>query len=99
LRLTENLPNVYFCFDTPSLLMPSVRSFINHPAGQTRFMWGSNGLPWKEALAEVERLQSPSTRALLRDNAVELFGLDRLPQRKAMTFLESELPNPRIAAE
>ena len=99
LRLAENQPNVYFCFDTPSLLTPAVRSFINNPSGQSRCMWGSNGLPWKEALSEAARLESPTTQALLRDNAVELFGLDRRPQRKATPFLESEEPSARIAAE
>jgi predicted TIM-barrel fold metal-dependent hydrolase len=99
LRLIENLANMYFCFDTPSLLAPEVRKFVNHPAGQTRCMWGSNGLPWKEALSEVARLGNPNTRALLRHNAVRLFGIDHLRPRKAKRFVESERPLTRIVAE
>jgi hypothetical protein len=57
LRLVENLPNIYFCFDTAQLITPDVRSFVNSVSGQARCMWGSNGLPWKEALAEVARIE------------------------------------------
>jgi len=99
LRLVDDLANVNFCFDTPALLAPAVRGVVNSPAGRTRCMWGSNGLPWKEVLTEVVRLDSPHTRALLRDNAVQLFGLDHLPARKPMPFVESEEPPARIVAE
>ena len=99
LGLAENLPNIHFCFDTPSLLTPAVRGFLNNPVGQTRCMWGSNGLPWKEALAEVARLQARNTSALLRDNATQLFGLDHLPLRQPEPFVESEEPPTRIVAE
>lgn len=97
--LVENLPNIYFCFDTAALLAPNVRAFVNSESGQTRCMWGSNGLPWKEALAEVARIEISNPLRLLRDNAVQLFGLNRLPKRQATPFIESEPTPARIVAE
>ncbi len=99
LRLAEGTANIYLCFDTPSLLTPAVRAVVNNASAQSRCMWGSNGLPWKEALSEMARLQNPSTSALLRDNAVQLFRLDHLPKRKPTAFIESEEPPARIVAE
>ena len=99
IHLVENLPNVYFCFDTAGLLTPAVRAFVNSHAGQSRCMWGSNGLPWKEALAELARLEIANPAALLRENAVRTFGLDNLQKREAMPFVESEPTPARIVAE
>lgn len=99
LHLVDNLPNIYFCFDTAGLLIPVVRKFVNSTVGQARCMWGSNGLPWKEALAEAARIEIPNLSRLLRENAVQLFGLDRLARREAMPFVESEPTPTRIVAE
>jgi predicted TIM-barrel fold metal-dependent hydrolase len=45
--------------------------------GQDRCLWGTNGLPWKESLDQVEGLglKEETQRKLLRENAVQLFGL------------------------
>jgi predicted TIM-barrel fold metal-dependent hydrolase len=45
--------------------------------GQDRCLWGTNGLPWKESLDQWEEmgLKEQTKSKLLRDNAVELFGL------------------------
>jgi hypothetical protein len=99
LRLADNGANIYFCFDSPALRTPAARAVVNNPAGQARCMWGSSGMPWKEALSAIDRLHIPGTSALLRDNAAELFGLDRLPSRKAIPFVESEEAPMRIGAE
>jgi predicted TIM-barrel fold metal-dependent hydrolase len=99
LHLVENLPNIYFCFDTAALLKPVVRNFVNSPSGQSRCTWGSNGLPWQEALAEVARIEISNTPRLLRDNAIDLFGLNRLRKREATPFVESEPTPARIVAE
>jgi predicted TIM-barrel fold metal-dependent hydrolase len=98
-RMGDNFANLYFCFDTAALLTPSARKFVNSPAGQSRCMWGSNGLPWKEALAEVARIEISNAPRLLRHNAVQLFGLDHLPIREAVPFVESEQASTRIVAE
>jgi uncharacterized protein len=99
LHLVENLPNIYFCFDAAGLFAPAVRKFVNSTAAQTRCMWGSNGLPWKEALAEAARTGISNLSRLLHDNAVQLFGLDRLAKREATRFVESEPTPARIVAE
>jgi predicted TIM-barrel fold metal-dependent hydrolase len=99
LRISENFPNVYFCFDTAAMLTPSARAFANSPVGHARCLWGSNGLPWKEALADIDHLELPYTSALLRDNAAQLFRLRHLPRRKAKPFVETESAPIRIVAE
>ena len=45
--------------------------------GQDRSLWGTNGLQWKESLNQVEALglREDAKRKLLRENAVQLFGL------------------------
>jgi predicted TIM-barrel fold metal-dependent hydrolase len=98
-RLADNFANVHFCFDVPALHIQSIRSFVNSSAGQSRCMWGSNGLPWKEALADVARLTFANSTQLFRENALQLFGLDRLTLRPAMAFIESEDAPTRITAE
>jgi len=95
-RLADNFANVHFCFDGPALHIQSIRSFVNSSAGQSRSMWGSNGLPWKEALADVGRLTFANSNQLFRENALRLFGLNRLPLRPAMAFIESENAHMRI---
>jgi predicted TIM-barrel fold metal-dependent hydrolase len=54
-----------------------VIQFIGSRMGQDRCLWGTNGLPWKESLDQVEQLglKPEAKRKLLRDNAVALFRL------------------------
>ena len=71
--------NVYFGIDAwmPKYLQPEIIHYINSRMGQDRCLWGTNGLPWKESLDQVEALglKEATKRKLLRDNAIELFGL------------------------
>ena len=71
--------NVYFGIDAwmPKYLKPEIIHYINSRMGQDRCLWGTNGLPWKESLDQVEALglKEATKRKLLRDNAIELFGL------------------------
>ena len=71
--------NVYFGIDAwmPKYLKPEVIHFIGSRMGQDRCLWGTNGLPWKESLKQVNELglREEARRKLLRDNAVELFRL------------------------
>jgi predicted TIM-barrel fold metal-dependent hydrolase len=45
--------------------------------GMDRCLWGTNGLPWKESLDQLEQvgLKEEAKRKVLRENAVRLFGL------------------------
>jgi predicted TIM-barrel fold metal-dependent hydrolase len=45
--------------------------------GQDRAVWGTNGLPWKESLDQVDGLglRPEARQKLIRDNARELFRL------------------------
>ena len=69
--------NVYFGIDAwmPKYLKQEIIQFINSRMGQDRCLWGTNGLPWKESLDQVEGLglREEAKRKLLRDNAVTLF--------------------------
>jgi predicted TIM-barrel fold metal-dependent hydrolase len=71
--------NVYFGVDAwmPKYLKPEIVQFINSRMGQDRSLWGTNGLPWKESLLQVDALglREEAKRKLLRDNAVQLFKL------------------------
>jgi predicted TIM-barrel fold metal-dependent hydrolase len=71
--------NVYLGVDAwmPKYLKPEVVQFVNSRLGQDRALWGTNGLPWKENLAQVDELglRPEAKRKLLRDNAVRLFKL------------------------
>jgi len=86
LRLTDQLPNLHFSFDTASLLFPEVRDFIQHEIGQRRSMWGSNGVPWKSALAELLRVGLPGRDAVLKHNASRIFGLNAQAKRKVHPY-------------
>ena len=72
--------NVYFGVDAwmPKYLKPEIVQFINSRLGQDRCLWGTNGLPWKESLEQIEQLglREEAKRKLLRENAVELFKLE-----------------------
>jgi uncharacterized protein len=71
--------NVYFGIDAwmPKYLKPEIIQFINSRMGQDRCLWGTNGLPWKESLDQVEglKLREDAKRKLIRDNAAELFKI------------------------
>ncbi len=71
--------NVWLGIDAwmPKYLKPEVIQFIGSRMGQDRCLWGTNGLPWKESLDQLEQLglKSEAKRKLLRDNAVALFKL------------------------
>ncbi len=71
--------NVYFGVDAwmPKYLKPDIIHFINSRMGQDRCLCGTNGLPWKESLKQMEGigLRAEAKRKLVRDNAVELFKL------------------------
>lgn len=71
--------NIYFGVDAwaPKYLKPEILQFINSRLGQDRCLWGTNGLPWKENLEQIEQLglREEAKRKLLRDNAVALFKL------------------------
>ncbi len=71
--------NIWFGIDAwmPKYLGPAVLQFIGSRMGQDRCLWGTNGLPWKESLDQVEQLglKPEAKRKLLRDNALQLFRL------------------------
>jgi hypothetical protein len=71
--------NVYLGVDAwmPKYLKPEIVQFVNSRMGQDRALWGTNGLPWKENLAQVDELglRPEAKRKLLRENAVQLFKL------------------------
>ena len=72
--------NVYFGVDAwmPKYLRPEIIQFINSRLGMDRCLWGTNGLPWKESLEQIEQLglKEEAKRKLLRENAIELFKLE-----------------------
>jgi predicted TIM-barrel fold metal-dependent hydrolase len=75
--------NVWFGVDAwlPKYLSPQIIQFVNSRLGRDRCLWGTNGLPWKESLRQIDELglKEEVKRKLLRDNAVELFQLAPKP--------------------
>ena len=71
--------NVYLGVDAwmPKYLKPEVVHFVNSRMGQDRCLWGTNGLPWRESLAQLEALglRPEAARKLVHDNAASLFRL------------------------
>jgi predicted TIM-barrel fold metal-dependent hydrolase len=71
--------NIYFGIDAwmPKYLKPEIVQYIGNRLGQDRCLWGTNGLPWKESLTQVEQLglREEAKRKLLRENAIQLFKL------------------------
>jgi predicted TIM-barrel fold metal-dependent hydrolase len=61
----------------PKYLKPEVVHFVNSRMGQDRCLWGTNGLPWGESLAQLEGLglRPEARRKLVHDNAASLFRL------------------------
>jgi uncharacterized protein len=72
--------NVWFGIDAwmPKYLSPQVVQFVASRMGRDRSIWGTNGLPWKESLRQLDALELKDEvrRKLVRDNAVELFKLN-----------------------
>mgnify|MGYP000541037116 FL=1 len=72
--------NVWMGIDAwmPKYLKPEIIQFINSRLGQDRCVWGTNGLPWKENLRQLDELglKPEAKRKLLRENAIKLFKLD-----------------------
>lgn len=71
--------NVWFGIDAwmPKYLKPEIVNFIGSRMGQDRAVWGTNGLPWKESLDQVDGLglRPEARQKLIRDNARDLFRL------------------------
>lgn len=71
--------NIWFGVDAwmPKYLSPQILQFLNSRLGRDRCLWGTNGLPWKESLTQIEQLglREDVKRKLLHDNAVEVFGM------------------------
>ncbi len=80
--------NVWLGIDAwmPKYLSPSILQFLNSRLGQDRCLWGTNGLPWKESLRQVDelRLKEGVQEKLLRENALQVFKLqaNALPQAR-----------------
>ncbi len=71
--------NIWLGIDAwmPKYLSPPILQFLNSRLGQDRCLWGSNGLPWKESLRQLDelRLKDGVKERLLRQNAMQLFKL------------------------
>ena len=71
--------NVWFGVDAwmPKYLKPEILNFIGSRMGMDRAVWGTNGLPWKESLDQVDGLglKPEARQKLIRDNARELFKI------------------------
>ena len=71
--------NVYFGIDgwLPKYLGPEILHFMNSRMGMDRCVWGTNGLPWKTSIEQMDQigLKDEVKRKVLRDNTVQLFGL------------------------
>lgn len=72
--------NVYFGVDAhmPRYLEPSVINYIN-TRGQDKVIWGTNGLPFRTVLQQIEELglRESAKVKLLRENAIKVFKLDQ----------------------
>jgi predicted TIM-barrel fold metal-dependent hydrolase len=98
-QLAEDNFNLSFCFDVAALLKPGIAEFATSALGQDRCIWGSNGFPWKQSIAEVNRLTGAVGHKLLRDNAVRIFGLDRMPKRAPRQLKPVQTVTLRVVAE
>jgi hypothetical protein len=79
LSIAYKWDNVYVGVDAwmPKYLKPELIQFVNSRMGQDRSIWGTNGLPWKESLKQIDELglKDSVKCKLLRENAVQLFKL------------------------
>lgn len=80
--------NVWLGIDAwmPKYLAPAIVQFINSRLGQDRCLWGTNGLPWKENLRQLDELglRPEVKRKLLRENALKLFKLEETPSSASL---------------
>jgi uncharacterized protein len=71
--------NIYFGIDgwLPKYLGPEILHFMNSRMGMDRCVWGTNGLPWKASLDQIDQigLKDEVKRKVLYDNTAQLFGL------------------------
>jgi hypothetical protein len=71
--------NVYFGVDAwmPKYLGKEIVHFMNSRMGRDRVLWGTNGLSWKDSLAQLNDLglKDETIEKVTRTNAVELFNL------------------------
>jgi hypothetical protein len=98
-RLTDDAPNIHYCFDTDSLLNGNKLEFANSPTGRSRCMWGSNGYAWEEALAGLAKTKLHDRESFLHGNATRVFGLKQHRKRKVKPYHEIEEVPLRIVAE
>ncbi len=96
--LADACENLYFAFDPVALArlaaMPQSADLFTAPIFQERCMWGSNGVPWPDALRACQSLPllSETAALFLRDNAVRVFALDRsLPARTPRSAMQEIL--------
>jgi predicted TIM-barrel fold metal-dependent hydrolase len=72
--------NVWLGIDAwmPKYLSPQIIQFLNSRLGRDRCLWGTNGLPWRESLEQIDTLglKEEVKRKLVRENAMQLFGLE-----------------------
>lgn len=61
----------------PRLWSPSIVNYLNSRLGAERAIWGTNMLPWKEQLEQIDALgfREENKRKLIRENAIKLFKL------------------------
>ncbi len=85
--------NVWLGIDAwmPKYLSASVVQFLNSRLGRDRCLWGTNGLPWKESLGQIEELglKEEVKRKLLRENAAQLFNLADAGKQAATSTAQS----------
>jgi predicted TIM-barrel fold metal-dependent hydrolase len=71
--------NVWFGIDAwmPKYLSPSIIQFMSSRMGRDRTIWGTNGLPWKQSLDQLEtmNLKEDVKERILYKNAAEFFNL------------------------
>lgn len=71
--------NVWFGIDAwmPRYLSKEIVRFMDSRMGRDRVLWGTNGLPWKKSLQQLEELglKEETIERVTRTNAEELFRL------------------------
>lgn len=92
--LVQRCDNLWFGFVADALprLAAQISDFLLAGPAQDRCLWGSNGVPWDQALAAVRDLALPPDveRKLLRANAWRLFRLD-VPAARPVTPADNPL--------
>lgn len=87
--------NIWFGIDAwmPKYLSPAILQFIGSRMGRDRCVWGTNGLPWKETLQQIDdlTLKPDVKQKLLYDNVCELFKIEKSSSPNVRGFDESKL--------